>query len=123
LSGNREKMRRSADFYHAGALLIYGFPHHSGELSMQWIKHLFAATLLSASLLAGAAEPTDAKININTASAAELSQLNGIGKAKAEAIVQFREQQGGFKSVDELTQIKGIGAAIVDKNRARLTLE
>ncbi len=90
---------------------------------MQWIKHLFAATLLSASLLAGAAEPTDAKININTASAAELSQLNGIGKAKAEAIVQFREQQGGFKSVDELTQIKGIGTAIVDKNRPRLTLE
>lgn len=90
---------------------------------MQWIKHLFAAALLSVSLLAGAAEPGADKININTASAAELSQLNGIGKAKAEAIVQFREQQGGFKSVDELTQIKGIGTAIVDKNRTRLTLE
>lgn len=90
---------------------------------MQWIKHLFAATLLSVSLLAGATGANDGKININTATATELSQLNGIGKAKAEAIVQFREQQGGFKSLDELTQIKGIGAAIVDKNRARLTLE
>lgn len=57
------------------------------------------------------------KVNINSASAAELSTLNGIGNVKAEAIVRFREEHGPFNSVDDLTAVKGIGQATLDKNR------
>lgn len=61
------------------------------------------------------------KININTASALELSQrLDGIGEVKALAIVKHRDAYGPFSSVDELLEVKGIGLATLDKNRARL---
>lgn len=87
---------------------------------MRLIKYLTLLVSLTFALLASAAEP--AKININTATAEELAALNGIGKAKAEAIVQHREQIGGFKSLEELTLVKGIGQATLEKNKAQLIL-
>lgn len=64
------------------------------------------------------------KININTANAEQLAAaLNGIGQKKAEAIVQFREQNGPFKSVEELGQVKGIGEATLAKNKAIIVIE
>jgi competence protein ComEA len=63
-------------------------------------------------------------VNLNQASAAELeSVISGVGLAKAEAIVAYRELNGPFGSVDDLLQVKGIGIAILDKNRARLMVE
>lgn len=63
-------------------------------------------------------------VNINSASAAEIAEtLNGVGAAKAEAIVAYREEQGKFESLDALTQVKGIGAATVEKNRDRIQLQ
>lgn len=63
-------------------------------------------------------------LNINTADAATLQQaLNGIGQAKAQAIVAYREANGPFQSVDELLEIKGIGNALMERNRDKLTLE
>jgi len=57
-------------------------------------------------------------INVNKASAKELaSTLTGIGLKKAEAIVAFREKNGPFKSMEELTQIKGIGEKTLAKNK------
>lgn len=88
---------------------------------MPWIKSLLTATLLSISLLAGAAEA--GKINLNTATAAELEQLDGIGKAKAEAIVQYRQLNGKFTALEQLAQVKGIGKTLLDKNREKVTLE
>lgn len=62
-------------------------------------------------------------VNINTASAQELADLlNGIGIKKAQAIVEHRKQHGEFASAESLTEVKGIGAAIVAKNQSRIQL-
>lgn len=64
-----------------------------------------------------------ARINLNTANASQLAQaLNGVGQAKAEAIVAHRKQHGPFKSVAELTDVKGIGPAIVERNLDKLSV-
>lgn len=64
-----------------------------------------------------------AQVNINTADAATLaSQLNGVGISRARAIIEFREQFGPFESVEDLMQVKGIGAATLEHNRSRIGL-
>lgn len=64
------------------------------------------------------------KVNINTADAETLQkELSGIGKGKALAIVAYREANGEFTSVDELIEVKGIGKAILDKNREKLSVQ
>ncbi|MFT8231597.1 ComEA family DNA-binding protein [Pseudomonas guariconensis] len=63
------------------------------------------------------------KIDLNTADAPTLQrELNGIGRAKAEAIVAYREANGPFASVDELLEIKGIGNALLERNRDKLVV-
>lgn len=62
-------------------------------------------------------------INLNTADAQTLeSGLIGIGKVKAQAIVDHRTANGPFASVDELLEVKGIGAATLEKNRDKLSI-
>jgi len=63
------------------------------------------------------------KVNINTATAAQLSTLKGIGDAKAKAIVDYRSQHGKFSSINELVSVKGIGAKIIEQNKAILALK
>ena len=64
------------------------------------------------------APPAVTQVNINTADAATISaELNGIGLSKAEAIVEYRKKHGPFKSVDDLSLVKGIGEKTVEKNR------
>ena len=64
-----------------------------------------------------------AMVNINTATAAEIAEgLVGIGPAKAEAIVAWREAHGPFTSKEQLLEVKGIGQATLDKNVKRIGL-
>ncbi|WP_285351644.1 helix-hairpin-helix domain-containing protein [Pseudomonas sp. ME-P-057] len=65
-----------------------------------------------------------AKVNLNSASAEILQkELSGVGAAKANAIVAYREEHGGFTAVDELIEVKGIGKALLDKNRDKLSID
>ena len=66
--------------------------------------------------------PASAAVNINTATKDELIALQGIGPAKAQAIVDYRKQNGPFKSVDDLRNVKGIGAKRLEKLRADITV-
>jgi competence protein ComEA len=64
-----------------------------------------------------------AKVNLNAADAETLRRdLFGIGAAKAKAIVAYRESNGPFTAVDELLEVKGIGKALLEKNRDRLSI-
>jgi competence protein ComEA len=78
--------------------------------------------LLLAVVLALAAQFANAALNLNTATREELIALSGIGPAKAQAILDYRTQHGGFKSVDELKDVKGIGARRFEKLRSELTV-
>ena len=72
------------------------------------------------SIWAWAAQP----VNVNTASAEEIAEaLKGVGLSKAEAIVSYRSENGEFKHVDELVNVKGIGIRTVDINREYIRLE
>ncbi|VAW66417.1 hypothetical protein MNBD_GAMMA09-345 [hydrothermal vent metagenome] len=63
------------------------------------------------------------EVNINRADAMTLeTELKGIGRKKAEAIIEYREQNGPFTSVDSLQEVKGISEKTIEKNRANITL-
>lgn len=65
-----------------------------------------------------------APVNINTAPASEIAQaLNGVGQSKAEAIVQFRKQNGNFKEAADIVQVKGIGNGTYEKNKADILVK
>lgn len=63
-----------------------------------------------------------AAVDINSASQAELETLNGIGPAKAQAIIEYRKKSGGFKTVDELDQVPGIGQSTLTNLRKDITV-
>lgn len=80
---------------------------------MRTLSILFASFCFAAAAYAG--QP----VNVNTASATELADaLDGVGAAKAEAIIAYRKEHGGFKSADELVNVRGIGLKTVEKNAA-----
>mgnify|MGYP001052452131 CR=1 FL=1 len=82
---------------------------------MNVIRHSLAALALA---LALALPGVTGAVDINSADAQTLAEeLHGIGLAKAEAIVAYREANGPFTSTEDLTKVKGVGAATVEKNR------
>lgn len=64
----------------------------------------------------------NALINLNIAGVEELTTLKGIGKAKAEAIINYRTQNGSFKSIDELLKISGIGDGLFNQIKDYITI-
>lgn len=106
------------------------------------LSSVLFALLAGVSLAASAAEPSAisvskpvatqavvaagaevARVNLNTADAATLDrELLGIGQVKARAIVEYRAANGAFASVDDLLEVSGIGAATLEKNRDKLSI-
>lgn len=78
--------------------------------------------LLMPALLSGNKKPPAHPVNLNSASAAELQQVPGIGPSTADKILEMRKSYGAFKSVDDLLAIKGIGPKRLDKMRKYLTV-
>ena len=72
---------------------------------------------------AGPQEPQSGPLNINTATAAQLETLDGIGPVLAQRIVEYREANGPFASVDGLLEVKGLGPGILEAIRPQITAE
>jgi competence protein ComEA len=67
------------------------------------------------------ADESRVRININTATSAELEALPGVGEVLATRIVEYREQNGPFRSVDDLIHVEGISDRVIDEMRDRVT--
>ena len=61
-------------------------------------------------------------VSLNQSTLSQLVTLKGVGQTKAHAIMAYRQQFGDFKSINELTEVSGIGEKIINENKARLTL-
>ena len=91
-------------------------------------RALLSALVIGLVLAAGtvpafAAAKLSGVVNVNTASAEQLTLLPGIGEARAREIVAARQQRGGFKRVEDLLAIKGIGEASLAKLRPFVSLQ
>lgn len=81
------------------------------------MRHRIGLILALIAPLAALAGPVD----LNSADAATLAkELDGIGMARAQAIVEYRERNGKFRSVDEMLNVKGIGPSVLEQNKANL---
>jgi len=96
----------------------------------QFAAALIAVLLMSLANLAVADDLSDESgmetitVNVNEADAKTMAGvLTGIGVRRAQAIVDYREQYGRFYSAEELTAVKGIGQATIEKNLSRITLK
>jgi len=85
-------------------------------------KEITMRQLLAAFALALCSGIAFATVNLNTASKEELVALPGIGPAKAQAILDYRKSHGAFKSVEELKDVKGIGAKRYEKLKSEITI-
>lgn len=101
------------------------------------MKRTFAAICLLSTSLAYCSAPAfaenrlveetvqqnqETKININTADIDILTQIPGIGKSKAKAIIEYRKDMGDYQSIEELIQVKGIGEKAMTKIRQFVTI-
>jgi competence protein ComEA len=89
------------------------------------------AALLCSTALAAANEPAGhagggaitGVVNVNSATAEELTLLPGVGAAKAQAILEYRKEHGAFKRVEDLSEVKGIGDKALERMRPHVSLD
>lgn len=86
-----------------------------------------ASPLLGSSLVESShqspSETTKGKVNLNTATITDLQSISGIGAKRAQDIIDYRDSSGGFKSVDELSNVSGIGDKTLEKLREEVTVD
>lgn len=71
----------------------------------------------------GGTDSANQKININKATAPELETLPGIGPAKAEAIIEYRESNGPFKAIEDIMSISGFGEKTFEKLKESIVVK
>lgn len=84
---------------------------------------VLAVSFLVGSMAVAGQQDITGKININEATAKELSALSGIGKKKAEAIVAYRNENGKFENVEDLKNVEGIGKKSFEKIKERISTQ
>jgi len=91
------------------------------------VRALLAALVLFLSAATTTAATPDpglaGVVNLNTASLEELQLLPGVGEVRAQAILARRSEQGGFESVEQLVEVKGIGPALLERLRPHLAVK
>ncbi len=89
-----------------------------------WLLRILALALVAGLTGAGLtlAQEETGLININTADQATLTTLRGIGEAKAKAIIEYREKNGPFKSVEEIKNVSGIGDKTFEDIKDKITV-
>jgi len=88
----------------------------------QSLAQVAAPTTATSGAKAPSVAATDQLININTAGIAELDKLPGIGPKYAQAIIDYRNQNGPFVRIDDLVKVKGIGPKTLEKLRSLVTI-
>jgi competence protein ComEA len=85
---------------------------------------IFIAAISILAIVAGFAIPVGAAglVNINIATQEELMQLEGVGSAYAQKIIEYREANGPFENPEDIMNVKGIGEATFEKNKDRITV-
>lgn len=87
------------------------------------VSDRFALTPLTVELLTTTTQEIALlTVNLNTATTEELQQLEGIGKVLAARIIAYREAHGGFRTIDDLKDVEGIGETRLEKWRPHLTV-
>lgn len=97
-------------------------PNMTAEQAFLSLKNPTQTTITATNSTANPLSNLPKLININTATEAELTQLDGIGAKKAQDIILYRDMIAPFASIDDLDKVKGIGKATIDKNRNRITV-
>jgi competence protein ComEA len=96
------------------------------QVAARALLAMLALAVALAAASAQAAQPSAPSItgvvNLNTASPEELQLLPGVGEVRAVAIVAKRKERGGFKQIDDLLEVKGIGEAMLERMRPFVTL-
>ncbi|HWJ07356.1 MAG TPA: helix-hairpin-helix domain-containing protein [Steroidobacteraceae bacterium] len=89
----------------------------SEESRRALVRALIVSLLPAAAALAG-------PVNVNTADANTIAkELDGIGPAKAAAIVEYRQKNGPFRAAEDLLKVEGIGQKVLEQNRANIRVE
>ncbi len=87
------------------------------------LRSLLNTLLVSAALIAQAAFAAPDSVNVNSADAQTLADvLDGVGLARAEAIVAYRQENGRFADIYDLANVKGIGDRTIELNEDRIRL-
>jgi competence protein ComEA len=92
------------------------------RMVFHWNRCWIVGALLSMFLFSGLAWSASDKIDINTATEQELAGLDGIGPAKAKAIVAYRKANGPFKQAEDLMKVSGIGEKTFQNNKSRIAV-
>ena len=87
-----------------------------------WAENAGAAGAIGDDSEAGSAGSAGQKVNLNTADCEQLKTLPGIGDAKADAIIRYREEHGSFESIEEIQNISGIKSAVFSKIKDLITV-
>ena len=106
-------------FFVSGILYSYSF--HSGSLDMG--DPIIVDDIGNGTEEIASAEDVLGKININTASASELTLLSGIGEGRAADIIKYREENGDFSRIEDIMKVSGIGEKTFEEIKDRITAE